>query len=589
MTDVAFDTPGTQAKTQPGADDPGYIPGVRLDRGRYMLPVPGEDPSDEVPWTRVTTLTGALTSNEGLRIWTEHELVRGLGRRSDLRAMLAAGGEDKDIRKEVIAAAKEAAGIGASANWGRALHRAVENLTDPTITSTFAPDPAEQFGRDVIAATECLARNGIKVKMVERLVMHQALGYAGRLDALWEVTLPDGRIVLRVGDVKTGDKLDKPYKRMVMAAQEAAYVNADYFYDPATRTFARLPDELDRDTGYILSVRDGEARLYEIDLRTGWTDVLIASKLHRRRRASTDMLPVGRPVRIEAPVSQAPAAASPQQPASTNGASDGFAAGEARVAAMVEAEGGSIGTFTLPDIPDPAPSVADPRLVEFGPADVIMPAAQPQPTAAPRPPVEPERTASGRKRRTCSVCRQPGHIARTCPNKEAVEAGTFNPAASASPAPSAAPPAAPVADPTPTPAPARSTDDLVRAGRSCTCATPSGWSSPPWSGRPDVLVCGDCGLPSAATLAKLAGEQPRLAPEDITEIADKATAALVQAEGPPPWAPPSVSDQLMDKLNGLTTKAELEALWAQVSTSADAGAWTEAHTQRARELLPLLR
>jgi hypothetical protein len=691
VTDTSFDTPSS-AQGRSGADDPGYVPGVKHDRyKRYLLPSPGGDPEDLVPWTRVTTLAGMLTSNDGLRIWTEREIMRGVGRRSDLRAMLASGGEDKAVQDEVLKTAKEVAGIGASASWGRALHRAVENWTDPQRSKNGlpAPDPSEDFGRDVIAAVQCLLENGVRIRMVEALVVNPLLSYAGRMDALWEVTLPDGRVVLRVGDVKTGDKLDRKEKRQTMGAQLAAYVNAEYIYDPATRTFTPLPAELDRSTGYILSVRGGVAQLLEIDLVTGWVDVLIAVKLHRRRSASTDMFPVGRPVRIEAPAAQPVSTPGfveqPESPheerarieAQSFDGSAAFQAGADRVTAVVgdyEAHDGppdcpgdpthwasahdpggawygvpldhgksinlgphgdgpdhqigdrvvvgGVGFTKISDNPFPPPQSQDappgtypglplPPRIEGEPASAMLSEPElsplpgqsesdavahadasrreaalllPGPTvgiSAPDPVegpelVEPERTASGRKKPACSICRKPGHRARNCPDKDK--------------------PAGAGAGETASP--------VIKI-----CPHASGWTRRESDG---AWVCVDCGRPSEATTAAMRTGAPLptvvnppvdqpLSPlppvvEGGATVArlDPSPAAAVVAQAdntPPPWATDSTTavPSLMDRINLVGTKAELESLWNGVATGSAPGEWTDAHTQRAREILPTLR
>jgi hypothetical protein len=361
-------------------DDPGYVPGVEYDQwNRYLLPMPGGDPAELEPWTRVTTLTGMLTSQEGLRVWSERNIVEGIGLRPDLRSMITADPTSKATQDEVISVAKTVTRDGAAARHGRAVHRAIEVLSGPDETPADypQPDPSEPFGRDVIAAITCLAENGITVRLVEALVIHQTLGYAGRLDALWEVTLPDGRTVLRIGDVKTGKDLHKPEKRHPMGAQLGGYVNATHVYDPATRTFRPFAElGVDPTTGYVLSVREGTAQLHEIDLVTGWQRMLTGVKLHRDRRASVDMLPVGSPVTVLAP--------------------------EPPVLDTLRAE------LTTPVIQNATASQAWQAGVERFAA--ISEATEP---------VEPEHSPSGRAKRACSKCRKPGHTAKRCPGVEA--------------------------------------------------------------------------------------------------------------------------------------------------------------------------
>lgn len=356
-----------------GEDDPGYVPGVSYDRHRrYLLPVPGEDPEDLRPWTRVTTLTGSLTSNEGLRIWTEREVMRGLGRRADLRALLASDPESKSTQDEVLRGAKVAAGLDAASTYGRALHRALERATSGEEIDLPVD---EQLGSDLALALACLQRAGIRVRAVEQVVVHATLGYAGRLDALWEVTLPDGSVRLRVGDLKTG-KVAETAKRQVIGAQLAGYANCTHIYDPATRSFSAPPD-IDRTAGHVLHVRDGVAQLYEIDLITGWVDMLIAVKLHGRRSASTQMLPVGEPMRGEERAPHGPVSTREEEPPAPP------------LASAQPVMAGSVETFTTEQV--------ETRTV---------------------PASEPERSPSGRKRRACSKCRQYGHTAKNCPGPQ---------------------------------------------------------------------------------------------------------------------------------------------------------------------------
>lgn len=571
MTEIAFDTPGA-AKSAPRTsrhgtiDDPGYVAGVSYDRyGRYLLPRPGEDPADLRPWTRVTTLAGTLTSNEGLRVWTERHIARGIGMRSDLRALLAADPDSKTVQDEVLAAAKEVAGVKASASWGRAVHRAIESMTDPLVPDAdrFIPDLSEQLGRDVLAAVRCLHENGIKIRAAELVVVHEVLEYAGRLDALWEITLPDGqRKILRIGDVKTGNKPGGSAKRQVAGAQLAAYANATHVYDPTTRSYSELPTELDRSAGYVLGVRDNVAKLYEIDLTAGWQDVLLAVKLHRRRSASTDMMPVGRPIRVTEPAASTPAPTS-----------EG-------VAALVEE------APRCPGDPSHLLSAHDPGGSWYGvptnherPVEAV--AVQPDKEVS-EPESEPALTVSGRKRRACSICRQPGHTAKKCPTVRGAQ------------------PAVPSEGNGSSLPPASSIEDLIEQGRVCQDLghRAQGWKVWPGSARPDVVVCGVCGLPSQAVLDRLAGERTGTiegrgaveAESSPTEPGDALT-ALTNATGTPPWEDSiaeQASDPIMERLDQIHTRAELGQLWTEVANGPDPSSWTDAHTARARELSPLL-
>lgn len=99
--------------------------------------------------------------------------------------------------------------------------------------------------------------------------------------------------------------------------------------------------------------------------------------------------------------------------------------------------------------------------------------------------------------RACSICRRPGHRKGSpkCPGDSAEEGQDSTPA--------------PPADTVPDPARPRSIEEMIEMGRTCpnTPCPGAGWSIPEWSSRPDVTVCGDCGSPSPATLARVTGER----------------------------------------------------------------------------------
>jgi hypothetical protein len=508
-------------------DDPGYVPGVEYDQwNRYLLPAPGGDPAELEPWTRVTTLTGMLTNSEGLRVWSERNIVEGIGLRADLRAAITADPRSKAVQDEVISVAKVVTRDEQAARWGRAVHRAIEGLSTPGTHSAIAPDPFEPFGRDVIAAMTCLAQNGITARTVEALVIHQTLGYAGRLDALWEVTLPDGRTVLRVGDVKTGKDLHKPEKRHPIGAQLGGYVNATHVYDPATRTFRPFGElGVDPTTGYVLSVREGTAQLYELDLATGWQRMLTAVKLHRDRKASVDMLPVGRPVTIEAP-EPTPAAppfrADPAIPEGTavlvTAPGPGESFNPARHAVVIENVG-----------------------AERAEADVPASAS------------EPERSPSGRARRACSKCRRPGHTAKRCPGGEAPAADIRSSGAGGDVQPTAS---------------------SVKI-----CPHASGWTRRESDG---AWVCVECGRPSEATVNALRTGGPlptsaTVAPEQTALPPTVENGAAVARLDPAPASVAQAEPTLFELILSARSQEELGQLW-----QAHAADWTDDHTAAAQ-------
>ena len=373
-----------------------WLEPVKYDRWkRYLLPVPGGDPSETEPWTRVTTLAKLVGGEHGLTIWSERELLRGVGMRASLRALLADGHDDKAVLDEVREAAKEAAGMHDARRWGTAVHAGVESamlhggLLAPGI------DLSEQYGRDVWAAVRCLHENGVRVRMIERLVVHATLKYAGRLDYLVEVELPatalaPARTVLRVLDVKTGARITEQGQQV--GAQLAGYVNATHLYDPASRAFEPLPSDLDTSTGYVLAVREGRAALHEIDLLDGWIDMRLAVQQHRRGKAGTSMSPVGSPVVVEPPILD-----------------------DLRAAVTERAEAAPLALVPAPVEPE--------HVIEQGPPALVTPEARLEAAIAGAFAESSEKTATGRAKPRCSKCRQPGHRARTCTADVASESG----------------------------------------------------------------------------------------------------------------------------------------------------------------------
>lgn len=597
------------ATPQPPDGEPApWIAPVTYDQWRrYLLPVPGADPGELEPWTRVTTLAKLVGSEHGLTIWGERELLRGVGLRPSLRALLADGHDDKAVLDEVREAAKEAAGMHDARRWGTAVHTGVERaMTDPASRATI--DTSEQYGRDVMAAVRCLDENGARVRLVERVVVHSTLRYAGRFDYLLEVDLPataftPARTVLRVFDVKTGARIAEQGQQV--GAQLSAYVNATHLYDPATRGFSPLPSDLDTSTGYVLAVREGRAQLYEVDLLDGWIDFRLAVQQHRRGKAGTSMSPVGAPVVVEAPIldelrvvitaqvdpllSAVAAQAPPVERALCPGDPQHYADSHSPGGAWF---GVPLDHSTQPVVTPTAAQAAADALADV--ASLDEPASvEVVETVTTTSVVEVERSPSGRARRACSKCRRPGHTAKRCPGGAVdlegapVSVGTI---------PS-------------------TVEEIVDAGLSCTCSASAGWTALVGASRPDVTVCGSCALPSAATLERLRGERAGLtALQDgaslleaaaVVEAITPTTLEVLQAGGGqgwdeaaaaaerltpafvPPWQAPAAPvveptpPTLLEQIDACASQEELGALWQ--ATNAAGGAWTAEHTERAQQ------
>lgn len=447
-----------------GSNAGGGDPLIVNKRYRLADPTTGE----QRDYTRVSTLLNCLGSSHGLTIWTERGIIEGLALRPDLRSLLASAPGDKAVADEVLVAAREAGGLHAARRHGTAVHGALErHLTSQPLA--LAPD--EPVAIDLAAVVALIEGERLRVRRIEQVVLHATLGYAGRLDLVVEVDLPDGRTVHRVSDLKTGRDVGKGSKARKVAAQLAAYARATHhrLTDGSLVDAQRSDILVDTEVGYVIAVRDGAAELLEADLASGWTDVLLAAKEHQRAASSGGlaMLPVGRRY-------VAPAAAAPIDDTSMLDA--------LREAATVSSEP------LVAQIAEQAPALED-------------------------------KTATGRARPKCSKCRQPGHRASTCTSDVTPEGGdTIDSSASTT--------ASPLAP--------GSIEDIITHGAACACSSPA-WRVPEWSARPDVTTCATCDCPSRATVERLRGERAGLASvtpqvEQRDDVEDSIRRATSQAE-----------------------------------------------------------
>lgn len=442
-------------------------------RYRLVDPATGE----QRDYTRVSTLLNCLGSSHGLTVWTERGIIEGLALRPDLRSLLASAPGDKTVADEVLTGAKEASGLYAARRHGTAVHGALErHLTGQPLA--LAPD--EPVAVDLAAVVALIEGEGLRVRRIEQVILHETLGYAGRLDLLVEVILPDDRTVVRVADLKTGKDVGSGDKARKIAAQLAAYARATHhrLTDGSIVDAQQSGINVDTEVGYVIAVRDGVAELLEVDLSSGWQDVLLAAKEHQRAAAARKlaMLPVGR--RYVAPsLSQASTQAPDVDTATLDALREAVTARDVPLVAQVAAQAPAL------------PEAAD------------------------------EKTATGRAKPKCSRCRQPGHRARTCTTDVASEPGEAG-------EPS-------LLDATPT-----SVEDVVTLQRSCSCSSPA-WHVPAWSARPDVTICATCDFPSRATVERLTGERagfaglgyvPPVEADDVATVEDLIRRATSQAE-----------------------------------------------------------
>lgn len=195
------------------------------------------------------------------------------------------------------------------------------------------------------------------------------------------------------------------------------------------------------------------------------------------------------------------------------------------------------------------PATTDGDCLDCGPADENAAHPKSAHDDAPLPAVKP----GGR---ACSVCRRPGHR-KGSPKCSGVQ----------------------VEDTESAPAivePPTSVEEMIEKATVCVCGARDGWSTPAWSSRPDVTVCGGCGFPSAATLARVTGERSGLGAQEP----DVQEPTRVDADEPvteDPFAEPDehATDphaELMAEIRFANSKAEIREIRARAK---DTGNWDD--------------
>lgn len=224
--------------------------------GRYLI-VP-EGGGKPVPMTRATTVAKTLEDGSGLMTWAKRQTARGMALRPDLVAAVATTDPDDKRRLNSLAEdAMTAAGSGASATVGTALHRATElaDLGQP-VPDMFAERVAEY--RSALDAARVVVDPDL-VECVLVLWEHQVAGTADRI-----VTVGGHRYVF---DLKTGSSVDYPHS---FAVQLATYAAADHIYDTRTETLRPMPD-VDQERAIIchLPAQGGPCTLHWLDISAG--------------------------------------------------------------------------------------------------------------------------------------------------------------------------------------------------------------------------------------------------------------------------------------------------------------------------------
>jgi len=270
-----FADPGQANKNEPPRDG----------NGRYLLPeIEGGAATAR---TRATTLAKTLEDTYLLSAWSQRKVAEGLRKRVDLFARVAAisdyeSPDGKRELNEIVEKAKEAAGAGAGANLGTALHAFTERRTHGEPMSEV---PAE-FVPDVQAYEMKLREYGITElpRFTERTGLCTELNTAGRVDRIFQ--MPNGELV--IGDLKTQRTVD--FGALSIAIQLAIYAHFDALMDFATGAYEPMPP-VSRDYAVVVHLPVGEAKatLYRVDLRAGWWAAGLAQQVREMRSLKSIM------------------------------------------------------------------------------------------------------------------------------------------------------------------------------------------------------------------------------------------------------------------------------------------------------------
>lgn len=266
-----------------GSGDEKYI---GVDRwNRYMLPHPltGEPQG----WTRATTVTKTLEDGYHLGKWAERMVAYGIATNPHL-AMQAASYSPNDLAdgnvkrdlNEIAERAKQAAGSEKSSRVGTGLHNFTDRI-DRGEKVDYVPPP---YDRDVAGYVNLMSRSGCRPvpQYIERIVVHDELGIAGKLDRLLScVWSPE---TLKVGDLKSQQSLD--FSAMSIPMQLAFYARAPWLWNVTEQRYENPPPR-DLKLAIVMHVPSGGsgvADLIFVDLEKGWELLLLAMQVRAARK-----------------------------------------------------------------------------------------------------------------------------------------------------------------------------------------------------------------------------------------------------------------------------------------------------------------
>lgn len=268
-----------------------------LDRWkRYLAPAPGE--TDPIPWTRVTSASGACDDGFGVTDWKVRTTALGFAQSKilfgELCTLVPEDGAQPDKAKldDLCEKAKALAGGDDAKDNGNILHAFSERVDKGQ--KPYIPPP---YDDDIAAYRSKLDQLEIRTvpEYVERYI---------QIPGLSEPVMGKGdRFVwfgstLKIADLKCGTLAD--YSWMKIAAQLAFYSRGQALYNARTKSHEPMP-EVDQDVGLVFHVPAGQARcdVWFVDLAAGWE----IAKLCLQVRAWRKRKDLAEPWRPDVPIS----------------------------------------------------------------------------------------------------------------------------------------------------------------------------------------------------------------------------------------------------------------------------------------------
>jgi hypothetical protein len=240
---------------------------TQIARDRFGRPLIRQPDGKQTPYTRATTLAGAIDDLYGLMKWKVRTALIGVVDRPDLRLAVAAHRDNKQQLDEIGERALEAGQANYASTIGTALHSLTEKI-DRGEPLGYVP---EEYRAD-IAAYQATTADMTRVS-IEEMVVLDDLKVAGTPDL---VVKYKGKQY--IADKKTGS-VDFPLK---MATQLAIYSRGRVYHPDGTRRVLQA----DEDRGIILhlAARTGQCIPYWIDLTVGWEAVQLALQVRDMRK-----------------------------------------------------------------------------------------------------------------------------------------------------------------------------------------------------------------------------------------------------------------------------------------------------------------